>query len=376
MRTMDVLGAPTYSYASLTTYAQCFLGLLTEKGDQACLLPAEEEARPRRVVGYSCRQLFKCLLETLLRAKPDLTIGITGMQHNSFRNIVEELVQPENVHILSVDKELRAVLPLQRRCDVLVVTHYFGQDLDISALHHSLAAHGGPAPLLLEDRCQGGSLERAFSHDAIQVTINSMGMDKRPCGLGGGFMDVRDGMELHFAGAPLLPPLLARIDELPQERPSERAVDLLKKLPNYLIYKYKLVQRALWAVIGLLTSVGMADGIVNFGKTVRKANPGFEHVKFMKRPSAALRKTVLQHQSRWGHPEASIAAKHVLFIKSLGRDAALQLMPWLRADAAGELQPTISVYNSRCSLGAARMRRWSALRGSAISSSTPTRPTL
>lgn len=214
---MPVLGAPAYSYASLTTFAQCFLRLLTEKGDQACLLPAEE-ARPRRVVGFSCRQLFQCLLETLLRAKPDLTIGITGMQHTSFRNIVEGLVQPENVHILSVDKELRAVLPLQRRCDVLVVAHVFGQDLDISALHHSLAAHGGPAPLLVEDRCQGGSLQRAFSHDAMQVTINSMGMDKRPCGLGGGFMDVRDGMDLHFAGAPLLSVLLARINELPQER--------------------------------------------------------------------------------------------------------------------------------------------------------------
>ena len=57
----------------------------------------------------------------------------------------------------------------------------------------------------------------------------------------------------------------------PQERPSERAMDLLKKLFNYLVYDYKLLQRATWAVIGLLTSVGLADGIVNFGQTARRA---------------------------------------------------------------------------------------------------------
>lgn len=48
-------------------------------------------------------------------------------------------------------------------------------------------------------------------------------------------------------------------------------MDLLKKLFNYLVYDYKLLQRATWAVIGLLTSVGLADGIVNFGQTARRA---------------------------------------------------------------------------------------------------------
>lgn len=348
------LGAPTFCSASPTLWARCFLALLARAeagsagGDSgSCLVPAPDlPSSGRRLIGYSCRALFQCLLETLLKLKPDLVVGITPMQHTSFRNIVEGLVPAENVCVLRVEETLHAVLPPQRRCDVLVVTHVFGQDLDISAVHRGVSSEDGARPLVVEDRCQGGTLQRRFSHEYVDIAIHSMGMDKRPCALGGGFMDIRNG-SIPFAGTPLLVPVSARIDGLPPERVGERLYALLKMLPLWLMYNFHTLQVVVYAQVDVLTFLGWADGITGFAKAVRKANPGFEHHKYMKRPSAALRSMILAQLGQWRSIEDRITARQAIFLAALGTEAACEYMPWLhRSEATGVAQPCVSVYNS------------------------------
>ena len=225
-------GAPS-CIASGTLIARCALALRTGSGTATCLLPADEGMPARRLIGYSCRMLFHCLLEVLLSVKPDLVIGVTAIQHTSFQKIIESLVKPDRIHILELDSTLSAVRPPQRPCDVLVVTHVFGQDLDLSSLNESVRAQPGEPPLVVEDRCQGGSLRQRFSHDCVDISINSMGMDKRPSALGGGYADVRT-VAIPFGGRQLWPLLVERVDALPQERPSERAMTLLKCVPYWL----------------------------------------------------------------------------------------------------------------------------------------------
>ena len=332
----------------MALWARCLLALMTNAAaeeDASCLLPAPElPPSAKRLIGYSCRAMFHCLLEVLLELKPGLVVGITPLQHTSFRNIVENLVPAENIHVLRVDAALRAVLPLERRCDVLVVTHVFGQDLDMSALNCVRGVGGAPL-LVVEDRCQGGTLKQPFSHERVDIAINSMGMDKRPCALGGGFLDLRDGA-LAFEGRPLLRPLIARVVGLPRERPAERLKSLLKKVPNWLLYNFRAVQRPVYILVDALTYAGLADGITSFGAAVRKVNPGFEHHNYMKRPSAALRKMIVAQLGEWRATEERIAARHAVFLAALGADAAREYMPWLREDASGAPQPNISVYNS------------------------------
>ena len=49
-----------------------------------------------------------------------------------------------------------------------------------------------PNMVIIEDRVQGGSLDKPFSHECVDLSFYSMGMDKRPCALGGGFVNIRN----------------------------------------------------------------------------------------------------------------------------------------------------------------------------------------
>ena len=46
--------------------------------------------------------------------------------------------------------------------------------------------------IFIEDRVQGGSFGSRFSYNFMDISLYSTGMDKKPCGLGGGVMYIKD----------------------------------------------------------------------------------------------------------------------------------------------------------------------------------------
>ena len=46
--------------------------------------------------------------------------------------------------------------------------------------------------IFIEDRVQGGSFRSKFSYNFMDISLYSTGMDKKPCGLGGGVMYIKD----------------------------------------------------------------------------------------------------------------------------------------------------------------------------------------
>ena len=81
--------------------------------------------------------------------------------------------------------------------------------------------------IIIEDRVQGGSLDKPFSHECVDLSFYSMGMDKRPFALGGGFVNIKNKHNELISDL---------IDfELKPESNFERFKNLIKKFPTILI---------------------------------------------------------------------------------------------------------------------------------------------
>ena len=106
-----------------------------------------------RVLGYSCRSLFELILEHY--KKEDLVVATTPLNHTSFRNIIERFVKPENIHIIEFNERYNELskTPELEKCDLVIITHLFGQDLDLTILEEFKKKHDC---LIIEDRVQGG----------------------------------------------------------------------------------------------------------------------------------------------------------------------------------------------------------------------------
>ena len=82
-------------------------------------------------------------------------------------------------------------LPKVNKCDLLIITHLFGQDMQYNKSELEIFKRNTNC-IFIEDRVQGGTLEKKFSSDIFDISFYSSGMDKRPVALGGGFTVIRD----------------------------------------------------------------------------------------------------------------------------------------------------------------------------------------
>ncbi len=277
------------------------------------------------IIGYSCRSLFEMIMEYFSR--DDLVVATTPIHHTSFRNIIEKYVKPENIHIIELNKNYNEIdkIPEIEKCDLVIITHLFGQDMDLSKFSKFKEKHNC---LIIEDRVQGGSLDLKFSNIIIDISLYSMAMDKRPIALGGGFMYVNnkhDKLIVDFKGI---------IKKLPREKLSRRFKDLLKKIPTYLLYNSRQFFFTFFCILKLLNFFNSKISILNITKSYRKGNPGFARGGYMVKPSQGLLKSMFENFNKHKQAEQLYTKKYEFFIENLSPKIVLDMFPWYKGNTS------------------------------------------
>jgi dTDP-4-amino-4,6-dideoxygalactose transaminase len=209
--------------------------------------------------------------------KKNLVIATTPIHHTSFKNIIEKYVKPENIHIIELNSNYNEIkkVPEMKKCDLVIITHLFGQDMDLSVLSKFKKKHNC---LIIEDRVQGGTIDVKFSHKVADISLYSMAMDKRPIALGGGFMYIDN------KHTKLIADFKEIIEKLPREKSSKRFKDLLKKIPTFLIYNYRAITFTFVSLLNLLNFFNSKINILSITKSYRSSNPGFSRHGYMLKP--------------------------------------------------------------------------------------------
>ena len=308
---------PDYLYLSTQDFIRHFGNLLSTKKYRNWIKYEEST----KILGYSCRTLFDMTLKVL--NKEDLVIAATPMHHTSYRNIIENYVKPENLHVLPMNKEYNGLgeIPDLEKCDAIVITHLFGQDMDLSPLKKLKDKHNC---IIIEDRVQGGSLDEIFSNDIVDIAIYSMGMDKRPIALGGGYIYIKNDYEKIIAD------FLELYESLPTEKTRTRFKELLKKVPTYMIYNYRPFVFLLMRMLNLLHLFNEDISILSITKSYRKNNPGFIRSGFMMKPSNGLMKSMVENSTNYKQMELHFARKHAMFVEYLTPKLINYYFPWYK----------------------------------------------
>jgi dTDP-4-amino-4,6-dideoxygalactose transaminase len=310
---------PDYLPLTAQDFIRHFANLLTSRKLKLWI----EFEKYTKVLGYSCRSLFELIMQHY--ASDDLVIATTPLHHTSFRNIIERYVKPENIHIIHLNKNINEItkVPNIEKCDLVVITHLFGQDFDLSKLAKFKKKHNC---LVIEDRVQGGEMDKKFSHDVADVSIYSMAMDKRPIALGGGFMYI-DNKHNQF-----IQDMIDAVDKLPSEGRKKRFRQLLKKIPTYLFYNSRPFLFTFINILRLLNKFTKKISILTFAKFYRKENPGFEHKNYMMKPSRGLLKSMYENFHKYKEVEEIYTKKYDFFIKSLSPKIVEIFFPWYKGN--------------------------------------------
>jgi hypothetical protein len=273
----------------------------------------EESDEYYTVYGYSCRSLF----ETVLKAihNDNYSYAITPIHHTSFKNIIESVIEDKNIKVLDLNMLYNTILEHDLEgVKIVIISHLFGQDLDLNYINEQKKKHNF---LVIEDRVQGGSINKPFSHECIDISFYSMGMDKRPVSLGGGYVNIRKDL------SNLCHTVVREIDNMKQESNLERFISLLKKIPTFILYNYSSV---FYLSSSILNIFGIST--IHAISTYRKKNPGFEHNNYMMKPSAALLKSMKNNKNNYKKIEHTLQKKYNLFYDKLGHHIFMRHFPW------------------------------------------------
>ncbi len=276
------------------------------------------------VIGFSCRSLFETCMQYF--DNENLVIATTPLHHTSFRNIIEKYVKPENIHIIKLNSNYNEIeeIPKMDKCDLVVLTHLFGQDMDLSCLTEFKKKHNC---LILEDRVQGGSLDIKFCHDIVDISIYSSGMDKRPIALGGGYMYVRNKHDT------LIKSTIEMIDKLPREKRRKRFSDLMKKIPTFFLLNSKIFSFFFINTIRFLNIFFKKIDVLRVTIFYRTKNPGFTHHNYLWKPSNALLRSMFKNFDNYKKIESRYTEKHQIFSSILSPEVKSLFFPWYKDNA-------------------------------------------
>jgi hypothetical protein len=322
-----IKAAPDYLALSPLEFVRHFTNLLTSKKFD---LTVKSETHTR-ILGYSCRALFDVCMQYF--DKEDLVVLTTPIQHTSFRNIIEKFVKPENILIIRLNKDFNEIqeIPKVKKCDLVIITHYFGQDIDISPLSDFKKKH---KCIIIEDRVQGGTMDTISSHEIVDIPIYSMGMDKRPIALGGGFMYIENHHQDMIEG------MIKIIENLPVEKSKKRFKELLKKVPTYLFYNSRIFVTLFIELLRMVTFFNKKFSLLEFAKLYRAKNPGFDRETFLSKPSSGLLKSMYRHLDDYKDMEVLFSKKYSYFIESWDPEIIPYFFPWFKGESS------LSVYNT------------------------------
>ncbi len=316
-----IKAAPDYLSLRFGEFLGHFINLKTNKSYQNWI----RYTKFTKLMGYSCRSLF----ETCMRFfdNEDLVIATSPLHHTSFRNIIEHHVQPENLHIIEFNDTYNGLgkIPNLTKCDIVVLTHIFGQDLDLSSLAEFKKKHNC---IIIEDRVQGGPSDLKFSSEIVDISLYSMAMDKRPIALGGGYLNI---LNKH---TDIIIFVKQSVANLPLEQVSTRYKEMLKKIPTYFLYNSRAFIFLFIHLLKLFGRFNKEITLLNITKSYRKSNPGFSHGDFMWRPSNSLLKSMYENFSNYSDMENNYAKKHLYFMECLPTTIQSYFFPWFKGNAS------------------------------------------
>lgn len=284
--------------------------------------------------GYSCRSLW----EIFLKSYPESNMNylISPLHHTSWKNLIEKYIEPEKIQVLELNKSMNGLpedinsnpemIKKLENTQVVIITHLFGQDLDLSVLVDLKDKYNF---IIIEDRVQGGSVDKPFSHPCVDMSFYSMGMDKRPCSLGGGYVNInKNGKN----SQKILDTMLITLNKLPHQSKWSRLIDLIKKIPTYAIYSYQNVSKITsW----LLSWKGLdLPSAVQF---YRQKNPGFSHHNYMWQPHASLKSNMIKNHLNY-KPIEKRMRKHYEYFHTLLK---LEYIPWFQ-----KYETPLTMYNT------------------------------
>ena len=315
-----IKAAPSYLPLSFVAFVGHFFKLFTVKKFDHWIKYDDFT----KIIGFSCRALFTTCLEYF--DNEDIVVATTPLHHTSFRNIIEDFVKPENIHIIKLNSKYNEIeeIPKLVKCDLVVITHLFGQDMDLSSLTEFKKKHNC---LILEDRVQGGTLDLKFGHDIVDISIYSSGMDKRPIALGGGYMYVKNKYEKFIKST------IEMIGNLPREKRRKRFTDLVKKIPTYFILNSRIFSFFFIYSIRFLNIFFKKIDVLRVTIFYRTKNPGFTHYNYMWKPSNALLRSMYKNFNNYDKIEKRFTEKHQIFSNNLSQEVKAQFFPWYKDNA-------------------------------------------
>ncbi len=314
-----IKAAPDYLPLTFRDFIRHFSNLLTTNQFDLWI-PYKKYTK---ILGYACRALFETCM--MYYQKDDLVVATTPLNHTSFRNIIEKYVKPENVYIIELNKQFNGIkkMPELDRCDLVVVTHLFGQDMDLANLADFKKKH---KCVVIEDRVQGGSLDLKFSNDLIDISLYSMAMDKRPVALGGGFMYIKNSHK------DLITETIKTVENLPLETTRSRFKEFLKKIPTFILYNSRSILFFFICVVDFLSHFNSRINVLNITKSYRKSNPGFSHFNFMQKPSPGLCQSMYENFYIYRKMERLYDNKFTSFINQFSPKLQSHFFPWYRGE--------------------------------------------
>ena len=291
-----------------------------------------------QIYGYSCRSLFEVLFIILLKKSDTLNKKInlytTPYHHTSFKLIIEKYIPKENINILDINdfkvvtfNETENETVNETKNDnknifnIVVVSHMFGQDLDLVNLEKKKESNN---LIIIEDRVQGGGLSKKFSHECVDISLYSCGMDKRPVALGGGCLYInKDSINTKFLLS-IKNEIVEKIESQPEETRINRLMTLLNKIPTYFIYNYSWVPKYLFK---FFEYIGYKQ--YEIIDKYRKNNPGFVHNNYLKKPSLPLLKSLYENRDNYRIIESTLIKKYRLFYNGFDKEFIYIYFPWI-----------------------------------------------
>ena len=293
------------------------------------------------ILGYSCRSLFDTIMNYYKSKNENLKILTTPIHHTSFRNIIEKYVDPNNIFILDMNESFNEITALPKclknnQIDLCIISHMFGQDLKMDIIKDFKI--NNPNCIIIEDRVQGGYFFKEFSHDFINIALYSTGMDKKPCALGGGFVYIKNDF---YQNEELKIYVKNKINNYPQQYFYHRIINLINKIPTFLIYNSKLILCGLFNIFNYFKI-----DINNFAVKYRKNYPGFFHNDYNKNPSNGTLTSIYKSLKRVSDIEYQYYTVSNKFFNALDTNTKKKFFPWVKNNYLLTPYNTISVENT------------------------------
>merc|ERR1719272_141773 len=274
----------------------------------------------RRVLGQACRGLFAILWFEKVPKKG--RVLISPLHHHSFIKMMKKT--PERKLDVLIQEGLQLLEPTEGTAmdyDCVVLTQMLGRDYEYKWLAEWRKQN--PNLLVINDRVQGGPLTQEDT-SCSDVTLYSVGQDKIPNTMGGGYAICHHSDELCDW-------MVTETEKLPFETAWARLTFVLWKLPTIMLYNIKPFNRFCEFLGGVVLGLDRVEIVMGY----RKKNPGFMHDGFMIRPSPALLQSmnslsVEGEDARWEAMQVACTTRFKEFYTHIPED----------------LKETISMHNS------------------------------